>query len=599
MNKLHTMKRLAFPVLAILVALGFYACNDDQIEGPQVLPPTVQPTDINFPTTTEVTTASITGQVIDSNDQAIADATVICVSCADELTVTTEEDGSFSFNSVEINGSQAYLSVTYPGAFDAFRRLALVEDRQNYTRIKLRDRTLMGQINSNTGGTISMNNGAQLILPENGIIDANGNRFDGDYEVYMAWIDPTAVDLTETMMGDLSGIDTEGNLMGLSTFGMLQIELAANGAELNLSGGAEAELQFPVPTELRSMAPAVIPLWSYNEEYGYWVEEGQAELVGDMYVGTVTHFSTWNVDSKFDPINLCGDINIITRGTEVGLSYFEIQLSGDSFNSVGGWLCDDGSFNFLNIPSGEPLTIEIINYCGEVVHTEDLGPYSENTKLETIVITNEEGLNEVTVQGNALTCDGAVVKDGRATIAFDNRTFQFPLNEDGEFLFAIPICNNLIGNMTIFNFDDQFTSASIPISNVNNSYIFDDLSLCTESEEFYYLEYTEQLGETHSFWATNPEDVYYDLDDDAFLFVGVFNSPLVTNIAFNYQGELRLNEVIFNETGASETTYLFTEIGPVDASGRPSVISGSIQKTIFAIDTMPEFDVKASFRIKS
>ena len=74
---------------------------------------------------------------------------------------------------------------------------------------------------------------------------------------------------------------------------------------------------------------------------------------------------------------------------------------------------------------------------------------------------------------------------------------------------------------------------------------------------------------------------------------------MVTNIAFNYQGELRLNEVIFNETGASETTYLFTEIGPVDASGRPSVISGSIQKTIFAIDTMPEFDVKASFRIKS
>ena len=580
------MKKYTFFALAITIALGFYACNDGlNLDGPNEAPPTVQPTNVEFPTTDEVFVASITGQVTDKDGQAVANAVVTCVSCVENQVVDTEADGSFSFSAVDNKGQQAYLSITYPGAFVAFRRLALVEGQQNYTRVQLRDRTMMGQINSAEGGTVSLNNGAQLSLPENGIIDRNGNSYQGDYEVYMAWIDPTDENLNETMMGDLSGIDTEGNLMGLSTFGMLQIELAdESGAPLNLAGASEAELQFPVPAELKSIAPAVIPLWSYNEDFGYWVEEGQAELVGDTYIGTVTHFSTWNVDSKFDPVNLCGDINIITRGNEVGLAYFEIKLSGQSFNSVGGWLCDDGSFNFRNVPSGESMAIEIIDYCGEVIHTEDVGPFSEDTKLETLVLSTE-GLNEVFVQGNALTCTGEPVDNGEVTVRFDNRILTFPVAANGSFIFAVPICGNISANMTLLNLDDFSTSAPIQISSVNSTYNLGDVSLCNENEEYFYIEVIDSLSgpDPQTFLVTNPEDVWYNTENGDYTFEVLLTDPSgpeQTLVKFLYTQDLVLNQIVQgtmedglivdNQTGIQDFIsgegyeFLFTEIGPLN-----------------------------------
>ena len=472
-------------------------------------------------------------------------------------------------------------------------------------------------MNSSREETVILSAGtAQMTLPQNGVIDAEGNNYDGDYEVYMGWISPTDINLNESIVGDLSGIDREDNLVGLSTFGMLQVELlGTDGKELNLADGAQAELQFPVPPQIRNRAPAIIPLWSYNEDFGYWIEEGQAELIEGRYIGMVSHFSSWNVDSKFDPIDLSGDIDILTRDNEVGLSYFEARLSGETFNSVGGWLCDDGSFTFRNIPSGEAVTLEIINYCGDVFHTEELGTFNEDTELETILLSTEEELNSIAITGNALSCNGSTVKNGLAVVAFQNRNLAFPIDENGQFNFLVFLCNELSGKMTILNLDDFNSSTPIPITKVNNNYHLEDLSLCEESEEYFYFEwrYGHHITDTGSVFIVNPEEVWYHVSNNEYSFelnhsfLGVsthtsfvFTQELIENTiiqgveddGFNFISEAGDTTILFG----GDYKFLFTEIGPPDQNGNPSVIQGTVHgKGSYGFDS---FDFNGAFRLK-
>ncbi len=617
------MPRTTFYLATLLLIVGLFSCGDEVVtnEPGTAAEPTVRPANINYPPIGSAITTSISGRVIDNDGQPIYDATITCVSCANSNVTATDASGSFALNKIVNEGDQAFLAVTYPGKFDGYRRMALLENRNNYTSIQLRDKTLQGAINTEEGGTVTTTSGATLTLPQEGILDENGNVYNGIYEVYLSWIDPTDPNLNETMMGDLSAIDTDGNLMGLSTFGMLQVELESpQGMALNLSGGATAELSFPVPSELRDLAPATIPLWSYDESAGYWIEEGAADLVGNNYVGTVTHFSTWNVDSKFDPIDLCGDINIISRGTEVGLAFFEINLSGESFNSVGGWLCEDGSFTFMNVPSGEVFTLEVINYCGEIVETLELGPYSEDTKLDPITILNNEGLGEVFVQGNALTCDGNPVTNGIISVVFDNRTLHFPVDNNGNFLFAVPTCGNLTGILSILNLDDFSSSIPIPISNVNDNFIFEDLALCEEYEEYFFIELSDDPQSTNPIFdepitnfVTDAEDVWYSVVNGQYHFK-MFNndpqSPWTHTVGFTIR-DIILNQPIqglsgdglygIDSTGVLVSTFngdsykfLFTDLGPLNSDGLPSYIQGNFEGD-FITD---EACIKGFFKLK-
>lgn len=617
------MKKSLFYYLTIIAMLFLSSCGDDDANLNPNAPaepgePTVRPTDVVFPTTDVITITSIIGRVIDDSGTPVSGATVTCVSCKESLSVISESDGSFSFQSVENEGEQAYLSVKHSSSFDAYRRMPLIAQRQNYTSIELREKRMQGKLSAGSGGEISLPSGAEVSLPANSILDDAGNIYNGDYNVYMAWIDPMDKNLNEAMMGDLSGIDTDGNLMGLSTFGMLQVELESeNGEPLNIAGGEQAELKFPVPAELRSMAPETIPLWSYDETHGYWVEEGSATLIGDMYVGSVTHFSTWNVDAKFDPVDLCGQIQLYSNNQEVGLPFFEVRLSGDSFNSVGGWLCEDGSFNFINIPSGEALTIKVYNYCGELVKTEVVGSISEDTKIDPIIVTDQSGLNEVFVSGNALTCGGAPVTNGTISVVFDNRTLNFPLDSDGTFQFAVPTCGNLTGTMTILNLDDFSNSVPLQISSVNSNYTLPDIALCDENEEYYYLEVLDELAgnsEPDLYLVTDPNNLGYRFENGAYYFDALLDdgtgnqSPLT----FKFSQELKLNEVIqgtaqdgYVDTASTSgenlipgdgLSFIFTEIGPLNADGIPEVIQGSFEGLI-----VPDFEslgIKTSFRLK-
>ncbi|MBT8219847.1 MAG: carboxypeptidase-like regulatory domain-containing protein [Bacteroidia bacterium] len=439
-----------------------------------------------IPQPQEIITTSVIGRVLDKNDQPITGALVQLKTSLTIENITTDDDGYFSFENIENKGPSAFLSIQSDGKFEAFRRLSVLEDRNNYTEIKMQDKSIIGTVEAANGGRLSNSDGAEIELPANGIIDGSGNAYTGFVNVAMAWIDPSAADLASQVVGDLSAIDAEGNVRSLATYGMLQIELLDGaGNELNIADGQQATLQFPVPQELINNAPSTIPLWSYEEEIGTWIEEGSATLQGGFYIGNVSHFSSWNVDFMYDPISITGKVEFTIEGTEVGGGYLSVYVTSDLIGKKGGWLCDDGSFLFYNFPKGEQFQLQIFDHCGNLKYEETYGPYDSDQNLGTIVVQSSTNLVKIT--GNALNCDGSPVSDGYVTVELEDRYQSFKVEEDGTFEFAVDVCEEDDDvEMTIVDLT-TFLKAELEFDSSIDAHEFVDVELCDELTDFFSI----------------------------------------------------------------------------------------------------------------
>jgi hypothetical protein len=139
--------------------------------------------------------------------------------------------------------------------------------------------------------------GARVIIPAGALVDAGGKPASNPVRVSFTTLNPAR----RALPGDYRAVDKNGETTELLSYGAANVDLrSATGQPLNLRPGANAELRVPVSDLQRPTAPATIPLWSYNESSGLWIEEGQAALQntadGWMYVGKTPHFSTLNMD---------------------------------------------------------------------------------------------------------------------------------------------------------------------------------------------------------------------------------------------------------------------------------------------------------------
>jgi len=583
------MKQLTTFNLFIIVTwvLILASCSTDTLE--------LDEPEIIFPDPVELLESSLQGSVEDESGLPISGAIVTCHSCLPEQEVLTDDKGDFQFLNVEVKGGSAYLSINSAGKFDGFRRLGLLEARVNYTRVLLKEKISLGTLTANQGGELIHNSGAVISLPPNGIVDAAGQSYSGDYDVFMSWIDPVSEDLNERMVGDLSAIDTDGELVGLSTYGMLQVELEApDGSSLNLDEGSIAILEFPLPQSIRANAPTVIPLWNYDEANGYWIEEGSAILDGDKYVGEVSHFSTWNVDTKFDPVDICG--SIVTGDFTKGLPYFQVNLGGDSFQSVGGWLCDDGSFRFINVPSGEELTIEILNYCGELIETINIGLYDPGKViLDPIILSDDTEITFIQLTGNVIDCDNEVVTQGFVNINLEFDFYSFPIETDGSFDVSFPTCGEFEATVQVINFVDLSASIAISISDQTEDYNLKDFKACVViPEEYFYYQYIEGNGtqnvlsierllvneiEIESTLSTN--GTYGILFQDSLreeVVLVSFEQPPVPDTEQVGEIVLRFPNMGFSVSNSfSEVDIQFISVGPEIAPGIFGYIEGSFE----------------------
>ena len=461
---------------SLLVVLLLSSCADDGVVENQ-------PQIFQLPEAQELVSATLSGRIIDESDSPIMGAAVSYLSGNTSIEVETDEYGNFLIEDVTNKGKAAFISVKHIGKFEAFRKFSLIPNRYNYTEVKMLDRNIIGSVDAAAGGQLTMNNNAAITLPKGGVVNSQGASYTGNVNVAMSWIDPSADDLAQRMIGDLSGLDEDGNYRSLSSMGMLQVELLdASGNELNIGPGETAELKFPIPSSLESKAESTIPLWSYNEEIGTWIQEGTAQKEGDFYIGVVSHFSSWNVDFMTDPIEIKGKVLIQTEGgADAAGSYLQVYVCSEEIGRKGGWLCDDGAFSFYNFPKGEKFKLKVLDRCGGELYRETYGPFQNDEELETIKVVVSE--NMVNVKGFALTCDSDPVTDGVLSIKQGGQVFKYPIGDDGSFDFTIDFCSEASAKMVLIDLENSL-SKEITISSQDKSIDLGELKLCEEITNF-------------------------------------------------------------------------------------------------------------------
>lgn len=113
-----------------------------------------------------------------------------------------------------------------------------------------------------------------LSIPEDSIVDGNGNLYEGTANARVHFVDPRSLEDLDEMYGELSFIDEEGNSHDLETFGMFQMSAEDNtGSPLYINGKIKVSLDTTAFNSSNSADPN-IHLYSMDVNTGKWVDKG-------------------------------------------------------------------------------------------------------------------------------------------------------------------------------------------------------------------------------------------------------------------------------------------------------------------------------------
>ncbi len=423
--------------------------------------------ELNFPTDPSNTgdvvndnvtvTAGVRGTVIDEAGRPVSGALVTCGA----QTQSTDRYGSFSFRNLSISKANGSVKVVKNGYFTHYRTFISTAGMIHQVRIQLLPKTNSGSFDAAAGGTVSLPNGAKLIMPANAVADASGNAYTGPVQVAMTWINPAANNLPEIVMGDLRGVTTTGQERGLETFGMIGVELTSpSGQSLNVASGKKADLTFPIPASLSGTAPTTIDLWHFNESRARWVQEGTATRIGNNYQAQVSHFSFWNCDAPFPLIDLC-----MTLQSAIGnqpLNNVSVRIRRPN-NSYGYGITDSVGRLCGKVPKNEALTLLVLDQCGNTVYTQNIGPFGQNTDLGVIQVTVPT-TNQLTITGTVTDCNNNPVVNGAALI-YTGGAYAYTVRvTNGTFTHTILRCTGAALNFTVLGVDYTSLQQGVPYS---------------------------------------------------------------------------------------------------------------------------------------
>ncbi|MBL7886550.1 MAG: carboxypeptidase regulatory-like domain-containing protein [Flavobacterium sp.] len=404
------------------------------------------------------------GYVVDTNNNPIQNATI----SIGTSTVQTDVNGLFILNNADVFERFAYIKASKSGFIDGSRAMIPTSGKNN-VRIMLLSNAPIATITSGSASEVALNSETKVNF-DGAFQDANGNPYSGNVSVSVYHLKPSNDNIEKIMPGMLYGATESGEEAILQTYGMLNVELkGTSGQKLQIANGHTAQITMQIDNSQISTAPSTIPLWHFDEENGYWIQQGNATKVGNQYVGNVTHFSWWNCDAFSATV----DLNLTVKDSSGGfLSNAKLKLTVNStnFSSFLFYTSDDGLASGV-VPVNEVITLKAYNICGVEIYSTQIGPFSQKTNLEVILPNSVD--ESVKVKGKILKCNNEIVTNGYVVMRLGNNLIFSSIN-DGDYEFNTYSCLS-INQFTIEGFDfDTFQSTgkttynmSHPLTNIN------------------------------------------------------------------------------------------------------------------------------------
>lgn len=449
------------PLILLILSLAnlLYSCKKNSVE--EKYQETVSPV---IPDLSTQINATVNGFVTDENGTPVEGATVK----KGTSSTLTDEFGYFRLPNINFAKTAGFVEVTKNGYFKGIRTFIPVEGKETLVQLQLTPKTIVGTINSSSGGTVTTTDAASVSLPANAVVIASNNApYTGTIHVAMHWLDP-ANDITQlTMPGDLRGIDSSGYLNVLSSYGMLAVELSGDAGELlQIANGMKASLNFPLPASLQSTAPASIPLWYFDENNGLWKEDGAAQKNGNSYQGDVSHFSWWNCDVPNSLVNY--KIQMVNTNLEPisGLSV-SVSITGFSNPAFTAITNNEGKVCMM-VPANAPLKIRVSSECNSNIYSTEM--LSTNADVDQGTIQTDALQYSGTFVGTVNKCSGLPVTNGYVIIAGTNQLHAVEI-ENGTFSTAILVCPNATVSVVAVDRDASLQSpvqSVVVVSGENN-----------------------------------------------------------------------------------------------------------------------------------
>ncbi|WP_055436723.1 carboxypeptidase-like regulatory domain-containing protein [Lacinutrix algicola] len=464
-NKITTSKVL----LAVMLMFGimFTSCEKNEgVDEPIINNEEDTESVLDFGATIQ---RDFMGRIVDASSSPLDNVNITI----GNKTAITDANGVFIISNASVKEKQAFITAEKPGFFKGMRSVVPTQGA-NSIRIMLIAENLAGTVASGIPSDVTLSNGAKVSFDGN-FKDDNGNAYTGNVDVYMYHLETSNPAIDDVMPGNLLAQNANEEERVLVSLGMLNVELRGDsGQELNIADGSVAQIELPINPAQSSVAPSTIPLWHFDEVAGHWIEDGQATLVGNKYIGDVPHFSWWNWDAPFPAIVLCVNVK---DASNIALSNVKIELVENNFNS--------GRFDYTNgsgqicgyVPLNETLTLNAYDSCGTLIHSTNIGPFSVDTDYDVVL----SSITAAVISGNLVNCTNTNVTNGYASIIYGNEFASAPVT-NGSFSFGTIPCASLTGfSLEGVDYDTFQTTTVIPY-NIANSNIGNIIACNTVTE---------------------------------------------------------------------------------------------------------------------
>jgi len=398
---------------------------------------------------------SVDGYITDENENFVEGALVSIGAYQTE----TNEFGLFEFSDILISRDEAYVQVEKSGYFSGSRTFSTRINEQPIIKIQLIAKSYIEILHTDQGGSVEFDN-TIVDFPSGEYRLDDGSPYQGEILVYGLYLDPTENDSYLKMPGGMNGLNLDGELRSLESYGIVGIELETPAGEyLQLPLDKEAEISIKVPSNILGTAPNSIALSHFDPSNGLWIEEGIASLVGDRYRASVSHFSFWNCNELFDFVDVSGNVEIsgigyeglLVRITNLETNNFRIETTGV-----------DGFF-LASVPKGQELVFEVIGLCDSTIAEENIGSLNSDQDLGVFEAVPVGSNTEETVflSGFMFSCTGDIVEQGFVVAEVGELEYVSPIEDDGSFVLGIPTCG-LESEIAIIGFDELNGNFSFP-----------------------------------------------------------------------------------------------------------------------------------------
>jgi hypothetical protein len=477
-------------VFVLLALFCFLSCNDE---------PTGGANDSSTPTPSmtlvesfgNASNSDFMGRVVDLQNNPVSGATVQI----GNSTTDTDMNGVFIIRDAQVYEKFAFIKVDKAGFLHGSRSVVPTAGL-NQVQIMLLPQTVTETVSSGAAATVSLSNGAAVDL-SGAYSNADGSDYTGDVQVTLHLLNPTDEDMQQQMPGMLLAENLQNEARMLETLGMVAVELRSDtGEKLNLSEGTTATITVPLDPETLAGAPNEIPLWYFDEENGYWIEEGSATLQGTNYVGTVSHFSFWNCDIPAEYVNICMNI---TDSNNTPLSNIKVDIESE-FNGTRYGITNDSGEVCGIIPANQTLNLQYFlhNICNNIEipnSSETVGPFSEDTTLNIVLDAPEIEEFLETIAGVFNNCDGDAIVNGYVEGSIGNGIPFYSIVTDGTYEINVLNCiENASISITGYDYDTLQTTSEINYTLTSPGTDLGTLSACNSVEEF--IQYSIDDGET-------------------------------------------------------------------------------------------------------